>query len=270
MERGDNIPPAKTNGINMNQFLFCWSHSPRKHKICTKQAKRSTKPSRDTWKRGSRRASGASGRMAATEAVAASPWIVAAAVGFGLYIGYGLGQVDKDSNFSGDGSLWERISPQVLVRGLQKIGFHIVDKSMDMDSSRPTGAVESSAAVESNESSVGTSRPQSPPGRPNAPVRSTAKHVAIIMDGNRRYGTARHGNALQGHADGGQTLVDCVQWCLEAGVGALTVYAFSTENWARPPAEVDLLMSIFIKYAARCEEEALKNNLVRIFSFLPH
>jgi undecaprenyl diphosphate synthase len=94
--------------------------------------------------------------------------------------------------------------------------------------------------------------------------------VAIIMDGNRRYGTLKHGDALQGHADGGQTLVDCVQWCLEAGVGALTVYAFSTENWARPPAEVDLLMSIFVKYAARCEEEALKNNLVRLCWLLPH
>lgn len=199
--------------------------------------------------------------MAATEAVAASPWVVAAAVGFGLYIGYGLGQVDKDSNFSGDGSLWERICPQVLVSGLQKIGIHFIAKSMD--TTRPTRAVEESTAVESNESSVGISRPQSPPARPNAPFRSTAKHVAIIMDGNRRYGTARHGNALQGHADGGQTLVDCVQWCLEAGVGALTVYAFSTENWARPQAEVDLLMSIFIKYAARCEKEALKNNLVR-------
>ena len=205
--------------------------------------------------------------MAATDAVAASPWVLAAAVGFGLYIGYGLGQVDKDSNFSGDGSLWERICPLALAGGLRRIGFHIVAKSMDVSSPKPTGGVERSSTAESKESSVETSLPQSPPGRPNTSFRSTAKHVAIIMDGNRRYGTARHGNALQGHADGGQTLVDCVQWCLEAGVGALTVYAFSTENWARPPAEVDLLMSIFIKYAARCEEEALKNNLVRLFCY---
>lgn len=91
--------------------------------------------------------------------------------------------------------------------------------------------------------------------------KTTAKHVAIIMDGNRRYGQAAHGDPLKGHWDGGQTLVDCVSWCRELGVEVLTVYAFSTENWRRPPEEVDLLMQIFCKYAARCEEEAMAHDV---------
>lgn len=44
------------------------------------------------------------------------------------------------------------------------------------------------------------------------------KHIAVIMDGNRRFGQHKHGNALQGHWAGGQTLVDFIQWCKEDGV----------------------------------------------------
>lgn len=91
--------------------------------------------------------------------------------------------------------------------------------------------------------------------------KTTARHIAIIMDGNRRYGKAKHGDALKGHWDGGQTLVDCVKWCMELGVEILTVYAFSTENWKRPPEEIDLLMNIFCKFATKCEEEAMENNI---------
>jgi len=93
------------------------------------------------------------------------------------------------------------------------------------------------------------------------PWTTTARHVAIIMDGNRRFGKAKYSDALKGHWDGGQTLVDCVQWCMEFGVEHLTVYAFSTENWRRPPQEVNLLMDIFLKYSARCEEEAEKHDI---------
>ena len=85
---------------------------------------------------------------------------------------------------------------------------------------------------------------------------TAARHVAIIMDGNRRYGRVKYRNELRGHWDGGEKLVDTVRWCMEAGVGALTVYAFSTENWNREQREVDLLMATFCKYAERCEAEA--------------
>jgi len=87
------------------------------------------------------------------------------------------------------------------------------------------------------------------------------KHIAVIMDGNRRFGRQKHGNALQGHWAGGQTLVDMIQWCKEDGVQVLTVYAFSTENWSREPLEVQTLMSIFAKYADSFRAEALTHNV---------
>ena len=93
------------------------------------------------------------------------------------------------------------------------------------------------------------------------------RHVAVIMDGNRRYGRLKHNNPMQGHWDGGQTLVECVKWCLELGIEVLTVYAFSTENWNRDAQEVEVLMNILCKYCAQFEEEATKNNIrVKVLS----
>mmetsp|Transcript_32467 Transcript_32467/g.54742 ORF Transcript_32467/g.54742 Transcript_32467/m.54742 type:complete len:365 (+) Transcript_32467:76-1170(+) len=86
-------------------------------------------------------------------------------------------------------------------------------------------------------------------------------HIAVIMDGNRRFGKQVHSDPLQGHWSGGQTLVDFVQWCKEDGVSILTVYAFSTENWRRDPLEVKTLMTIFAKYAERFRSEALTHNV---------
>lgn len=87
------------------------------------------------------------------------------------------------------------------------------------------------------------------------------RHIAVIMDGNRRYGRRKHGNAYKGHWDGGKVLVDFVDWCMESGVGALTAYAFSTENWNRDPAEIKALMSIFEKYCEEIHVHALKKNI---------
>lgn len=54
------------------------------------------------------------------------------------------------------------------------------------------------------------------------------KHIAVIMDGNRRFGVEKYGEATRGHRDGSQTLVHFVEWCQKAGIQALTVFAFST------------------------------------------
>eukprot|EP00601_Ochromonadales_sp_CCMP2298_P000064 CAMPEP_0173182272 /NCGR_PEP_ID=MMETSP1141-20130122/7741_1 /TAXON_ID=483371 /ORGANISM="non described non described, Strain CCMP2298" /LENGTH=350 /DNA_ID=CAMNT_0014105339 /DNA_START=187 /DNA_END=1239 /DNA_ORIENTATION=+ len=86
-------------------------------------------------------------------------------------------------------------------------------------------------------------------------------HIAVIMDGNRRFGKAVHSDPLQGHWAGGQTLVDFVQWCKEDGVKIVTVYAFSTENWSRDPLEVQTLMAIFAKYAHTFKAEALSHDV---------
>lgn len=87
------------------------------------------------------------------------------------------------------------------------------------------------------------------------------KHIAVIMDGNRRFGRKKHKDALQGHWSGGQTLIDFIKWCMIDGVEILTVYAFSTENWGRDTLEVSTLMSIFAKYADSFKKEALEKNV---------
>jgi len=71
------------------------------------------------------------------------------------------------------------------------------------------------------------------------------RHLAIIMDGNRRF-AAREGLDIQGgHAKGRDTLEELLDWCLDLGIRILTVYALSTENLARPAAELEGLMDLF-------------------------
>jgi undecaprenyl diphosphate synthase len=71
------------------------------------------------------------------------------------------------------------------------------------------------------------------------------RSVAIIMDGNGRWAEARGLPVEAGHQEGTRALRRTVEASLELGIQSLTVYAFSTENWLRPPAEVDSLMAIF-------------------------
>lgn len=70
------------------------------------------------------------------------------------------------------------------------------------------------------------------------------KHVAIIMDGNGRWAKARGLPRTEGHRQGKENLRRILEACVEFGIEILTIYAFSTENWERPPSEVSVLMSI--------------------------
>lgn len=70
------------------------------------------------------------------------------------------------------------------------------------------------------------------------------RHVAIIMDGNNRYGKTHALPSGAGHLAGKNALDPIVEYCADIGVQVLTVFAFSSENWARPKAEVDLLMTL--------------------------
>lgn len=87
------------------------------------------------------------------------------------------------------------------------------------------------------------------------------KHLAVIMDGNRRFGMKTHSDPLKGHFDGRDKLLDFTQWCMEEGVEILTVYAFSTENWNRNPKEVESLMNIFLIYAEKIRKEGISRNI---------
>src|SRR5512146_2224586 len=69
-------------------------------------------------------------------------------------------------------------------------------------------------------------------------------HIAVVMDGNGRWATQRGGPRTEGHAAAEEALFEVVDACLDLGVQWLTVYAFSTENWRREPAEVQFLMSL--------------------------
>jgi Putative undecaprenyl diphosphate synthase len=87
------------------------------------------------------------------------------------------------------------------------------------------------------------------------------RHVAVIMDGNRRYGKSHYGSASRGHWEGSSKLVEFAKWCLAEKIQVLTVFAFSSENWNRDPAEVASLMQIFAKYCDELREEAIKRDI---------
>ena len=69
-------------------------------------------------------------------------------------------------------------------------------------------------------------------------------HIAIIMDGNRRWAKEKHLPSMVGHKMGVEALKKTVQACGELNIKYLTVYAFSTENWNREQSEVDFLMEL--------------------------
>lgn len=71
------------------------------------------------------------------------------------------------------------------------------------------------------------------------------RHLAIIMDGNRRWAKNRGLPSLEGHRRGYNKMKKAIQWCIGRGIEILTVYAFSTENWQRTKKEVNYLMNLF-------------------------
>ncbi len=77
------------------------------------------------------------------------------------------------------------------------------------------------------------------------------RHVAIVMDGNGRWATKRFLPRIAGHKHGIDSLSRCVRACLERGIGVLTVFAFSSENWSRPAEEVFGLMDLLVLALAK-------------------
>lgn len=89
------------------------------------------------------------------------------------------------------------------------------------------------------------------------------KHVAIIMDGNGRWAKQHGEHRIVGHANGVRSVREALTGCTEIGIRFLTLYAFSTENWNRPKAEVDALMDLLVKTVVD-EVEELHQNSVRL------
>lgn len=91
------------------------------------------------------------------------------------------------------------------------------------------------------------------------------RHLAIIMDGNRRYAYQLGLGKTGGHEKGKEKLEEVMEWCLEVGLKILTVYAFSTENLNRPREEVDKLMDIFAENFEKAgDDERVHKHKIRI------
>src|SRR6186713_368467 len=89
------------------------------------------------------------------------------------------------------------------------------------------------------------------------------RHIAIIMDGNGRWAQEKGQDRLFGHFHGVESVRDIVEGCAELGIGYLTLYAFSTENWDRPAYEVTGLMELLVE-TIRKEVETLNKNNIRL------
>ena len=94
-------------------------------------------------------------------------------------------------------------------------------------------------------------------------TQSTSLHVAIVMDGNGRWATRRALPRVAGHRAGAEAVRSCVEAAPGLGIAALTLYAFSADNWKRPPGEVSALMRLLARYL-RTETPRLRDNGVRL------
>jgi undecaprenyl diphosphate synthase len=89
------------------------------------------------------------------------------------------------------------------------------------------------------------------------------RHVAVIMDGNGRWAQRRHLPRVAGHSSGTKTARTTIETCARLKIEALTLYAFSVENWRRPKAEIDFLMQLLREYL-RQEMPLLQKNNIRM------
>ncbi|HEY6946080.1 MAG TPA: isoprenyl transferase [Candidatus Acidoferrum sp.] len=89
------------------------------------------------------------------------------------------------------------------------------------------------------------------------------RHVAVIMDGNGRWAQKRHLPRIAGHRSGTQSARTTIETCARLKIEALTLYAFSVENWRRPKAEIDFLMQLLREYLKK-EMPLLQKNEIRM------
>ncbi len=86
-------------------------------------------------------------------------------------------------------------------------------------------------------------------------------HIAIIMDGNGRWAKKRFQPRIFGHREGMKRVKEIVTYCRKSGIKILSLFAFSSENWARPEQEVKFLMSLLEEYVKKEVKELKKNNV---------
>jgi undecaprenyl diphosphate synthase len=127
---------------------------------------------------------------------------------------------------------------------------------------RPTDA----PPIAHEPAAAGTSQPTNTPAattEPFLPPEDLPRHVAIIMDGNRRWARQRDLPELEGHSAGVEAIREILRHSVRRGVGVLTLYAFSRENWARSDDEVAGLFGL-LEAAVRSETDELRRQGVRV------
>jgi undecaprenyl diphosphate synthase len=97
--------------------------------------------------------------------------------------------------------------------------------------------------------------------RKQVDINKLPSHVAIIMDGNGRWAQHRGLDRVFGHQQGVNALREVIEAAAELGIGYLTLYAFSTENWGRPDEEVSALMGIMVQSLNKETDTLIKNNI---------
>lgn len=101
------------------------------------------------------------------------------------------------------------------------------------------------------------------------PTNPIPQHIAFIMDGNGRWAKKRLMPRKVGHKEGVEAMRRVVDWCERKGIGYVTFYAFSTENWARPQEEIDALFQLIDKFAQKEMQAYIKRGFrVRILGDL--
>ncbi len=87
------------------------------------------------------------------------------------------------------------------------------------------------------------------------------RHVAVIMDGNGRWAQERGLERIQGHLEGVNSVRRTIEECVRLGIGQLTLYCFSTENWKRPQPEIDFLMTLLKEYLVKERPEIMRQDI---------
>ena len=91
------------------------------------------------------------------------------------------------------------------------------------------------------------------------------RHLGVILDGNRRFAIERGMGHLWGHEKGYENVEKLLQWCLDLGIQELTLFAFSTENFTRPPEEVEALMDLLVRACERLAvDPTIHSNRVKV------
>ncbi len=109
---------------------------------------------------------------------------------------------------------------------------------------------------------AGTGSPTLLEARPAQPQPAhLPRHIAIIMDGNGRWASSRGWERTRGHLEGAESVRAVTRECARLGIGALTLYAFSSENWRRPFKEVRFLMALLERYVLKERREIMENDI---------